>query len=80
MKNTQNLVDHTDIRHAIERKGGGRGAIKRLATSMGLNSSTIVTMNISGARRQEKVLQGIADFLGQPVHGVCPSSEKEKTA
>ncbi len=76
----KDLTNHGEIRIAIQQKGGGWGAINRLAESMGLNSATIITMNISGARRQEKILQGIADFLGQPVHGVCPSSNKEKTA
>ncbi|WP_028579412.1 hypothetical protein [Desulfogranum japonicum] len=76
---TKNLTSHDEIRQTIHKKGGGWGAINRLAELLGLNSATIVTMNISGARRQKNVLQGIADFLGQPVHGVCPSS-KEKTA
>ena len=77
----KNLTSHIDIRHAIERVDGKpTGAINRLAARLGLNSPTIVSMNISGARRQEDVLQGIADFLGQPVYGVLPSKGKDKAA
>lgn len=71
-----NLTDPIDIKHAIERKGGGYGALGRLARQLGVHRVTL-SKNISNspsARRQPEILKKLATYLGQPVHGVRPNS------
>lgn len=69
---TQNLTDPLDIKHAIEKKAGlTTGAIRQLADSLGVTSAAI-SQNIHGHRKQQHIIQGIANHLGQPVHGFNP--------
>lgn len=73
MLNEKNLTDPIDIRYAIERKGGGRGSLTRLAKKIKTHRESL-SMNISGTRRQEAILKHIATYIGQPVHGVEPET------
>ena len=75
MNSTMNLKSPVDIRYAIERKGGGRGAMKSLAKELSILPSAL-SMNVNGDRAQKYILEGIANYLGQPVYGVPPSGGK----
>ena len=76
-KTQTNLTDPVDIKHAIEKRAGvTTGAVKQLAISLGI-SAPALSQNIHGHRKQEYILQGIADHIGHPVHGVYPEEANE---
>lgn len=79
----KNLTDPDVIKKELGTKYGSQyGAIKRFADEHGFHVKS-VSANISiakSARRQEKILQPMADLIGVGVHGVYPRTEEEKAA
>ena len=78
MKSTENLTDPIAIKYAMERKGG-YGAITKLADMINGEKSNMSAC-IRGKRSTKRYLQAIANYIGQPVHGVKPDTTKEHTA
>ena len=69
-KQSPNLTDPMDIRHALERKLGN-GALTIFANAHGY-SLAYISQTVAGERGNTSVLQAIANCIGQPVRGVLP--------
>lgn len=69
----ENLTNHLEIKHAMERRHG-QGAVSKFAKKHGY-SLPYVSQTIKGARANETVLTLLANFTGCRVHGVFPSKE-----
>lgn len=65
-----NLTSPDQIYVAFIQKGG-RKAMAAYAKKAGISGVTL-SHNVHGRRRQEKVLQGIANYLGCGVYDIMP--------
>ena len=69
------LTDATDILYALRVRRGDKRVLSTLAGKHGNKKVVQFSQNISAARRNEAVLQELANYLGFAVRGVEPTEK-----